>query len=180
MPDGSWGGRAFYNNEAPPFGGAGNKIRFGACSQGQLRRGGLHLGLPWQAGYTSAGVTLAHADDVKTKALRAGYQNQRARQVNDFAMPWECLFCPVRSPSPTAASGARIAPLRWMIQELLHPLSDGRPDFDWNFRGTQGFTTDGPSWARTLLDGSQLQPEDSRPPASYLFVSDMSREGRGE
>lgn len=177
---------AFFNPRCAPFQPA-TSISFGACTRGEVLS--CATGLPWEPdpphpGCSRAGVTLADAVDVAVKAVfsdQAGRRN--ATTVNDYAMPWECLVCPMRAtaqpvlppgPGPDGPPGGPadtggepgglpLAPrLLRAVEYLRHASGDdggvvlpGEPF---------GVTTEAPTWvSRLQAQGVPFEPSLTQP-----------------
>jgi hypothetical protein len=106
-----------YNSEVAPFGAAGTPVPVRGCGRQILIRGLSAQGPPWRTQVSPLGVMVAQAEDVYAKIIPPPATNQQASNVNNYTMPWECLF-------------ARVGSWRKASAPLMHPRSPGAASSD--------------------------------------------------
>ncbi len=148
---------AFFNKEVPPFN-TGAPVALRACAQGTLSRGAI--GFPWKTGVSPLGVTIAHAQDVLNYVIPRPAVNQRAENVNPFAMPWECLFCPTcthpwNGPSSDEPLIAAIA------RSIVSTNADEQETL---------IRTQPPAWTQLVQDGIDPSGQDPEAPDARYFL----------
>jgi hypothetical protein len=157
---------AFFNGSIAPFGTTGTVVRQGACGRGTVARAkATSVGIG--RGTSPLGVTLADAQDVLEhcilmNATKPRGKSTRAEEVNRYAMPWECLFCPAwRSGASASSVGASVSARK--LGEALEGAS--AIDVPW-------LTALPPRWATQLMEEGEVRRDEFRPRASYFVVLD--------
>ena len=168
----------FFNSEVPPFGPAGYTLSLGGCAMPQLTRhdrqdvGGR---LPWESGVTPIGISIAEAHDIREYVLPPPSAHQRAENVNRFAMPWECFFCPAWEDIDSAddnvplicVEAARLAGAASRLAEGDAGSAPPSPDLpSW-------LHLQPPEWATMLLEGADPRGDSSAPNAEFYVVLQM-------
>lgn len=166
----------FYNPELPPFGAERDPIRLGACTNGRrLSRGS---GLPWSSAHESpAAVTVVHAEDIVDHVLDAPASRQRATNVNEWALPWECLLCPGVEPTAGTAGQPRVNSVAVLIRQAVEAMGDGLQALA-SPEGRPWITPEAPPWAQELLSGREPTQVDGVPEVNYFVVIDSLDRGQ--
>ncbi len=173
---------AFYNSEVATFGAEGTNVSMGGCLRNDLVR---RLDKPpWHSCASPLGVSLAHAEDVRSRGISPPGANQRAVAVNTYSMPWECMLCPawrasIQSPEAYAPSSL-LEVAAFQLGREIRRRNEGQID------GAEAGAPAGdvpwihaemPRWAQLVRDGRRPGGDGDVPDTEFLLVVDLIPDG---